>query len=168
MGIDLSKWRIAIDADTSQDSEFVWPRTPDLSQSALSRNTSLQLSLSSADVMIRDLVAFGSETDVGSAQRGTDFARLASALGEEQGILLQPDFEFDEDGNIIELGGTQVHGEVKQRKGHRLVSETSAFGVSKDMAMNDVFGDDQVSSSTFTFGIYLTRLHVSPRMRTTT
>lgn len=28
-------------------------------------------------------------------------------LGNEEGVLLQPDFEFDEDGNIIELGARE-------------------------------------------------------------
>lgn len=148
MGIDLSKWSIAIDAETSQESDLVWPRTPDLSQSAISRNSSLQLSFGSGDIMMRGLMGFGSETDLGSAQRSTDFARFAaSSIGEEQGILLQPDFEFDEDGNIVELGGSNLRGEVRQHREHRLISETPIVGASRDDLMNDdVFGDDQVSS----------------------
>ncbi|KAH8431525.1 R8 protein [Aspergillus melleus] len=152
MDIDLSKWTIAFNAETNQDSELVWPRTPDLSQSAISLNSSLQLSFSSADIMMGDLVKFGSETDVGSVQRSTDFARAVSVLGEEQGILLQPDFEFDEDGNLVELGGPHLRGEVRQRKEHRLISETPVFGALGDNAVNGVFGDDQVSTRTLTLG----------------
>ncbi|KAI9037706.1 Rad21/Rec8 N terminal domain protein [Aspergillus affinis] len=143
MDIDLSKWIIAFDAETNQDSDLEWPRTPDLSQSAISRNTSLQLSFSSADIMMGDLVRFGSETDVGSVQRSTDFARLAvSALGEEQGILLQPDFEFDEDGNIVELGGPHLRGEVRQQSERRL--ETPTIVAQGDITVDDIFGDDQL------------------------
>ncbi|KAL4945089.1 hypothetical protein BDV06DRAFT_219621 [Aspergillus oleicola] len=106
LGIDLEKLNRLLEVDGSQQSSVFLPQTPDLSQSALSSNSSLRLNIPSDDNILRDMGGFGSETDMASsAQGGVDFGRLmASSLNEERGVLLQPDFEFDEDGNIIELG----------------------------------------------------------------
>ncbi|KAL4960050.1 uncharacterized protein BDV14DRAFT_193269 [Aspergillus stella-maris] len=106
LGIDLSKLNRLLEIDASQQSSVFLPQTPDLSQSALSSNSSLRLNIPSDDNILRDMGGFGSETDMASsAHGGADFGRLlASSLNEEGGVLLQPDFEFDEDGNIIELG----------------------------------------------------------------
>lgn len=48
----------------------------------------------------------GSDTDiVSSVQRTGHLGRaLGLDFGDEEGVLLQADFEFDEDGNIVELG----------------------------------------------------------------
>lgn len=63
----------------------------------------LQLDLPSDDLPNQG--GFASETDVpGSMQRQDPLRRLLGPdFGDEEGFLLQPDFEFDEDGNIIEL-----------------------------------------------------------------
>ncbi|KAL5363888.1 Rec8 like protein-domain-containing protein [Aspergillus floccosus] len=103
-GLDIDLAKLTLFAEPTS-TEFAWPVTPDLSQSVLSQNPSLQLSFGS-----------GAEDFVMAAVGGSEpssvrfnLKRLAkSALCEEEeegGVLLQPDFEFDEDGNIIELSG---------------------------------------------------------------
>jgi hypothetical protein len=45
---------------------------------------------------------FGMSSEMNaSAQKGTQLGR--ESMFEDEGFLLQPDFEFDEEGNIIEL-----------------------------------------------------------------
>ncbi|PWY90446.1 hypothetical protein BO94DRAFT_489855 [Aspergillus sclerotioniger CBS 115572] len=108
LGLDLSKLSLPIDMDLSQQSSLMWPKTPDLSQSALSQSSSLRLDLSSDDIILRDVGGFSSDTNVTQyGRKGIDFAGIEPfALNDESGVILQPDFEFDEDGNIIELGGS--------------------------------------------------------------
>lgn len=109
LGLDLSKLNRLLDMDPSQQSSVFLPQTPDLSQSALSSSSALRLNLPSDDNVLRDTGGFSSEADIASSvQGGLDFGVLmASSLNEDGGVLLQPDFEFDEDGNIIELGPRQ-------------------------------------------------------------
>ncbi|GES63097.1 Rad21/Rec8 N terminal domain protein [Aspergillus terreus] len=100
-GLDIDLAKLTLFAEPTS-TEFAWRVTPDLSQSVLSQNPSLQLSFGSGE---EDIVIVG-----GSEPSSVhfDLNRLAtSALREEEeeGVLLQPDFEFDEDGNIIELSG---------------------------------------------------------------
>ncbi|PYI03454.1 Rad21/Rec8 N terminal domain protein [Aspergillus sclerotiicarbonarius CBS 121057] len=108
MGLDLSKFSLSIDMDLSQQSSLAWPKTPDLSQSALSQSASLRLDLSSDDIILRDVGGFSSDTNVTRyGGKAIDLAGIEPfALNEESGVILQPDFDFDEDGNIIELGGS--------------------------------------------------------------
>ncbi|KAL2830294.1 hypothetical protein BDW59DRAFT_158623 [Aspergillus cavernicola] len=104
--LDVSKLYRLLEADPSQQSSVLLPRTPDISQSALSSNSSLRLNLPSDENLLRDMGGFSSEADMASSVNGgLDFGGLMrSTLNEDGGVLLQPDFEFDEDGNIIELG----------------------------------------------------------------
>ncbi|KAL2871479.1 Rad21/Rec8 N terminal domain protein [Aspergillus lucknowensis] len=109
LAIDLSKLNRLLVADGSQQSSVFLPRTPDLSQSAPSNSSSLRLNIPSDDNILRAMGGFSSEADIASSvQGGPDFKRLAAtSVNEDGGVLLQPDFEFDEDGNIIELGARQ-------------------------------------------------------------
>lgn len=72
---------------------------------------------------MRDLGGFGSQSETsGSVQRRAPLGRIsASALDDEAGVLLQPDFEFDEDGNIIELSG-------EREREHRSNNMRDRFG----------------------------------------
>lgn len=45
---------------------------------------------------------FGLPSELSSATKGPQ-VDLPAYLGDEEGVLLQPDFEFDAEGNIIEL-----------------------------------------------------------------
>ncbi|PTU18856.1 hypothetical protein P175DRAFT_0463954 [Aspergillus ochraceoroseus IBT 24754] len=113
LGLDLSKLNIVFESNASQQSNVFLPGTPDLSQSAFSGISSLQLDLDlpSNDQIMGGVGGFSSEPDiVGAAQSGIDFGGMSGSIfNEEAGVLFQPDFEFDEDGNIIELGGRQHH-----------------------------------------------------------
>ncbi|KAL2844977.1 hypothetical protein BJY01DRAFT_247902 [Aspergillus pseudoustus] len=103
--IDLTKLTQFLEPTESQQSSFL-PQTPDLRQSAISSNSSLRLNLPSDDNILRDIGGFTSEADIGgSVQGGLDLAGLMASNHEDGGVLLQPDFEFDEDGNIVEIGG---------------------------------------------------------------
>ncbi|KAL5051133.1 hypothetical protein BDW71DRAFT_194209 [Aspergillus fruticulosus] len=106
LGLDLSKLNRLLETDASQQSSVSMPQTPDLSQSALSSSSIPGLNIPSDENILRDMVGFSSEADAASfAQGGADFGKmLAASLNDEGGVLLQPDFEFDEDGNIVELG----------------------------------------------------------------
>ncbi|KAL4865822.1 hypothetical protein BDV12DRAFT_199791 [Aspergillus spectabilis] len=133
--LDLSKLSRLLETDASQQSSVFMPQTPDLSQSALSGSSDLRLNLPSDDNILRDIGGFSSEADIGSsAHGGMDFGRLmASSLNEDVGVLLQPDFEFDEDGNMIELGARRQSG-VRQV---RPVSEV------RESALDEFTWDDQ-------------------------
>ncbi|KAB8231949.1 Rad21/Rec8 N terminal domain protein [Aspergillus alliaceus] len=106
MRIDLSKLSLPLDTVTSQQSDLLWPKTPDLCQSDLSQSPSLRLSFSYNDMIMRDADGLDSEINVpSSVPRSFDLGGFgATTFDEEAGILLQPDFAFDEDGNLIELG----------------------------------------------------------------
>lgn len=125
-----------LEVDASQQSSVFIPRTPELSQSALSSNSVPGLNLPSDDNILREIGGFSSEADAGStAQGGFDLGRMmASSLNEDAGVLLQPDFEFDEDGNIIELGARD------QTERPRPASEV------RDNQANELTFDDQVPS----------------------
>lgn len=64
----------------------------------------------------------GTESDVGSsAQKRGLFGR---SYADEEGVLLQADFEFDEDGNIVELSPRQVSAHAPGSHVGEHVSET--------------------------------------------
>ncbi|KAL5339584.1 hypothetical protein BJX70DRAFT_397536 [Aspergillus crustosus] len=133
--LDLSKLSRLLDTEESQQSSVFIPQTPDLSQSALPGNSDLQLNLPSDENFLRNIGGFSSEADMGSsAHGGLTFGRpMASSVNEDAGVLLQPDFEFDEDGNIIELGARHQN-ELRQV---RSASEV------RDSGLNSFMWDDQ-------------------------
>lgn len=69
----------------------------------INRPEPVQLNLSSSSMApANDMGGFGASSDINtSAQKGSQLGR--GAMFEEEGVLLQPDFEFDEEGNIVEL-----------------------------------------------------------------
>lgn len=137
LGVDLSKLTLAPEVDESQQS-FFWTNSPDLSQT-LGQSFNLQLDLSSDDIM-RGIGGLASESEIsGSVQRKAPIS--ASALDDEAGVLLQPDFEFDEDGNIIELAQERRSTHVLGQTGDRYISETPLPGGMRD---NDLSLDHQV------------------------
>jgi hypothetical protein len=129
LAIDFSEITQLLEATESQQSSFL-PGTPDLSQSAISSNSSLHLNLGSDDKILGNMGGFSSEADIGSSvQGGLNLTGLmGSSLGEDGGVLLQPDFEFDGDGNIIELG-TRHQSEARTvRRGSEMRgNETTDF-----------------------------------------
>ena len=122
--------------------------TPDLSLTVDSRNSSLQLDFSSQDLILRDIQGFCSESEMtNSVQRTVQLGRMAvSALNDEEGILLQPDFDFDEDGNLIELGGVNAAAGGEKRSPGWFDAEGPVTGEVKEGELNDISWDYQVRS----------------------
>jgi hypothetical protein len=80
-----------------------------------------------------------------SFQRSVQLGRIAAtALNDEEGILLQPDFDFDEDGNLIELGGLNTAAEVGKRNSGWLDAQAPVTGEVKEGELNDSSWDYQV------------------------
>jgi meiotic recombination protein REC8 len=98
LNIDLSYFA-PTDEGSSQLSS-VWTKSPINSLSGASQFSSLQLELPSDDM--GEGTIMGLDT-IGSGRK--DLLRRVAGLGLEEGGLLQPDFEFDEDGNLVELEG---------------------------------------------------------------
>ncbi|RDW72542.1 Rad21/Rec8 N terminal domain protein [Aspergillus mulundensis] len=133
LGLDLSKLNRLLEIDASQQSSVLMPQTPNLSQSALSSSSILGLNLPSDENILRDLGGFSSEAGpASSVQGGVDLGGMIASSLDEAGVLLQPDFEFDEDGNIVELG-MRNESEVRARP----VSEARENGA------NEFAFDDQ-------------------------
>lgn len=104
--IDLSYFTATTDDSLSQLSGL-WTKSPNNSLSGTSQLSSLHLDLPSDDILGEGTI-LGIDEINRSAQKKDTFGNMAGlGLGDEEGVLLQPDFEFDEDGNIIELGARE-------------------------------------------------------------
>ncbi|CAG7954565.1 unnamed protein product [Penicillium salamii] len=95
-GLEIDMSAFASGDDTSQMSSL-WSRSPVNSLSIGSQLSSLRLEIPSDG-------GLGEDSIMGLEEPGKDVTVQIAALGLEEGVLLQPDFEFDEDGNLIELG----------------------------------------------------------------
>ncbi|KAJ5194373.1 hypothetical protein N7491_001711 [Penicillium cf. griseofulvum] len=101
--IDLSYFTATTD-DSSSQLSGLWIKSPSNSLSGTPQLSSLHLELPSDDILGDGTILGLDEINV-SVQKKDTFSNMTGlGLGNEEGVLLQPDFEFDEDGNIIELG----------------------------------------------------------------
>ncbi|RAH42871.1 Rad21/Rec8 N terminal domain protein [Aspergillus brunneoviolaceus CBS 621.78] len=144
--LDLSSFNALTEVDQSAPTFFNWPKTPNLSQSVVSQNTSLQLSLPSDDNCAGGLGGFTSDTNtVEYGPRSIASERVRPfPLDEEAGVILQADFEFDEDGNIVELGATPQVGGIS----HSVAHSHHERGIMSDLgvcAEEDIIMDDQIN-----------------------
>lgn len=108
LNVDLSALEISGD-----------PQTPHKRTSLLS-SSQLQLSNKSGQLLSGEMLRLNlSSSDVGgggfafpsqmsSARKEPEIELPVFQGGEEAGVLLQPDFEFDEEGNIVELPATRA------------------------------------------------------------
>ncbi|KAJ5171133.1 uncharacterized protein N7500_003916 [Penicillium coprophilum] len=104
--IDLSYFTATTD-DSSSQLSGLWTKSPNNSLSGNSQLSSLHLELPSDDILGDGTISGLNEIN-GSVQKKDKFGNMSGlGLGYEEGVLLQPDFEFDEDGNIIELGARE-------------------------------------------------------------
>ncbi|KAJ5607734.1 hypothetical protein N7537_004353 [Penicillium hordei] len=104
--IDLSYFTATTD-DSSSQLRGLWSKSPSNSLSDTSQLSSLHLDLPSDDILGEGNI-LGIDAINMSAQKKDTFGNMTGlGLGNEEGVLLQPDFEFDEDGNIIELGARE-------------------------------------------------------------
>ncbi|GKZ72885.1 hypothetical protein AnigIFM50267_009552 [Aspergillus niger] len=144
LGLDFSSLNLSIDLNLSQQSSRMWPQTPDLSQSALSQTASLKLDLSS-NRSFGDIDGFSAVTSVSRyGGIGIDLGGIESLqYGEESGVILQPDFEFDEDGNLIELAGSD-QPETRLQGNIPAMEERAADDMEVDVVENIVMEDQLV------------------------
>lgn len=162
LGLDLSSLILSENKTLSQQSSMLLPATPDLHQSSLALSTSPRLSFSSSDIAMRDWGRFGSDTDAtGFVQSGHGLVGIASSAFEEGGVLLQPDFEFDEDGNIVELGPRRASEITRHRESdtpipreydhnplHDLSTQAMAVDDEMVMVVQEPSGSSRAQSST--------------------
>lgn len=102
LNIDITVLGRPWERNLTQQSSLLLSTPTDLSQSSAPPDDRLQLHFSSDD-----LLGYGAASLSTSATLTKDHLfrkSLALPSGDEEGVLLQPDFEFDEDGNIVELG----------------------------------------------------------------
>lgn len=115
IGIDLALLSSTTSSTSTQQSTL-WSSSPAVSQSSASGTGNIQLELPSDDV-IRDATYTGVDSDVeASAQkRGLFGAKRKADLEDEEGVLLQPDFEFDDLGNIVEFDASHLSPHKRRR-----------------------------------------------------
>ena len=81
--------------------------------------------------------------DISGSARKDIFGQVAGlGLGEEGG-LLQPDFEFDEDGNLVELEGREKTPSLSQKSPPRVRDSGGVF--ERRQEEQGQLWDDQVS-----------------------
>ncbi|KAJ5298288.1 uncharacterized protein N7443_006408 [Penicillium atrosanguineum] len=105
MGIDV----ILLDAITDEaHSQYpsIWSKSPAISRSSGSQNGQFQLELP-LDELIGGNVMAGQDDINDSAQRIGLFGRKTKPSVEES-VLLNPDFEFDDNGDIVEFDASRV------------------------------------------------------------
>lgn len=90
-----------VDGSTQRSSS--WNTSPATSQSVHSQVGIIQLDLQTEDLIwVGDVLGQSADNVAWGKKRGL-FGKDARADLEDEGLLLQPDFAFDEDGNIIEF-----------------------------------------------------------------
>ena len=135
LGVDISKLTLVPEVEPSRQGSFLLTQSPNTSQT-IPENFNLQLEFSSDNILgDPDGGGFGSE-------RAAPLGRIStSAVDNEAGVLLQPDFEFDEDGNIIELAQDRRPGHTEEEHGGRQIRETPRPG--QGQVVNDISLDEQ-------------------------
>ncbi|KAJ5263345.1 hypothetical protein N7478_010950 [Penicillium angulare] len=107
LNIDFSLLDIIVGENMSQKANL-WAKSPSMSNSSTSR-LSIHLDLGSDDILsdghILDIV---NEETVSTRKRSLFGIEPSGVLGNEEGILLQPDFEFDENGAIFEFDASHL------------------------------------------------------------
>lgn len=114
----------------------------------INRPEPIELNLSSSNMAPgNNDGGFAASSDVNiSAQRGSQLGR--GAMLEEEGFLIQPDFEFDEEGNIIELDPRATPQVQKAWSETGGPSESAIKGkVRQDLEEGLLAGQEMVSDS---------------------
>ena len=106
MGIEIIFLDAITDEASSQYSS-IWSKSPANSHSSGSQNLPVQLELP-FDELIGSNVMDGVDDIDHSAQKAGLFGRKINPSVEEDGVLLNPDFEFDHNGDIVEFDASRV------------------------------------------------------------
>lgn len=110
--------------DSSTQRSSSWTTSPATSQSVSSQIGIIQLDLPTDDFIgVRDVQGQRADNVTTGKKRGL-FGKDARADLEDEGILLQPDFEFDEDGNIVEFDTSNM----SPRKRRKVSPRSEALG----------------------------------------
>ncbi|KAJ6088566.1 hypothetical protein N7486_009827 [Penicillium sp. IBT 16267x] len=127
LNIDFNILDLMNDERSSQWSS-IWSKSPADSQSSASR-VSVHLELGSEDLLLQDGTLLGfNNGGMGSSHKHGLSEKLGSErLGDEEGVLLQPDFEFDENGNIVEFDATRLS--PRKRRKHSMPERVGSEGV---------------------------------------
>lgn len=115
MGIDLALLNSLTDDSSSQKSTL-WSSSPAVSQSSVSHVGTVQLELPSDDI-IRDptYACLSSDGNASAQKRGFFGDKTRAGMEDEEGLLLQPDFEFDDLGNIVEFDSSRLSPHKRRR-----------------------------------------------------
>lgn len=103
LNVDLSALEISSDIGSPRKSSLLSSVLVPSSKSSQFSDGQLHLNISSSDIDGLGAGASGFPSDIGSSARKETQFELPAPFAEETGFLLQPDFEFDGEGNIIEL-----------------------------------------------------------------
>lgn len=106
MGIEMILLDAIADEASSQYSS-IWSKSPTNSHSSGSQNGPLQLELPIDELIGSNAIASLNDTS-DSAQKGGLFGKKMKAGVEEEGVLLHPDFDFDDNGDIVEFDASRV------------------------------------------------------------
>ncbi|OAX80781.1 hypothetical protein ACJ72_04876 [Emergomyces africanus] len=119
LNVDLSALDISSDTGSPRKSSLLSSFLAPSSKCSHFSDGQLHLNISSSDIGGLGAGASGFPSDIGSSARKDTQFELPAAFAEETGVLLQPDFEFDGDGNIIELQFDDqmvIHDDVEMRE----------------------------------------------------
>ncbi|OJD28263.1 hypothetical protein ACJ73_00342 [Blastomyces percursus] len=103
LNVDLSALDISSDIGSPRKSSLLSSVLAPSSKSSQFSDGHLHLNISSSDIGGHGAGASGFPSDIGNSVRKEAQFELPAAFAEETGVLLQPDFEFDGEGNIVEL-----------------------------------------------------------------
>lgn len=145
LNLELSALGISTEDETRHSSSLLWSQSCQSSRCSRITDGKLHLNVSPLRSHSGDAdVCFGFASSISSTtKKGAQFD-LPSILAEECGVLLQPDFEFDEEGNIIELAvkqHIQANGTTIERRSGSVITNRVMGRVEEDSQA----GKDQVS-----------------------
>ena len=108
LNLELSTLDISTDAETPSSSSLLWSQSRQSSRSSHLSDEKLRLNISASEMIPGDADGcFIFASDISSTANKVAQSEFPSIFAEEGGLLLQPDFEFDGEGNIIELAVKQ-------------------------------------------------------------
>lgn len=135
IGIDIALLG-SLTANSSSRQSTIWTSSPAVSQSSVSQVGTVHLELPSDDI-IRDPTYAGLDSDgnISAQKRGLFGDKAGAGLEDEEGFLLQPDFDFDDLGNIVEFDPSRLspHKRRKLSASPRKSKSLSGARVQKDI-----------------------------------
>jgi hypothetical protein len=107
LDIDLIQHAMVSQSQVNLRSSLLSSNLSNSSQSALGLDALPQLDISTPSLGVGDIGGFALASGGVSSTQNTHQSLRRSLFDYEEGVLLQPDFEFDEEGNIVDLAMDQ-------------------------------------------------------------